>query len=327
MSWVLGIDIGGTGSRAVLAPLDPVQGESRTLHGKRAAVSGSGSTVPDVARSLTAAALEAWPDARADLASVAVGATGVTTLVSDPDAMLAGIASEASADRRIPVAVAGDLLTTHLGALDGEAGAVVAVGTGSIALGTDFEGVWQRVDGWGHLLGDLGAGVWIGMRALQCAAAAYDGRSPRGAALLVAARERFGAVETWPSQIYTQQDRAGILASFTPAVAELAAAGDPAAIEILADAGTHVADTLIAALVPGVAPVASYTGGVFDAGGAFVEAFTRSVRERRPEVELRNPAGTPLDGTVTLARLTARGGLRRNPGFVWCTEEAQEQHG
>ncbi|MEZ3160108.1 BadF/BadG/BcrA/BcrD ATPase family protein [Microbacterium sp. BWT-B31] len=321
MARVLGIDLGGTGSRVVLAPAEPSDGGSRMLHGERAAVTGSGSTVPDVAGAAVRAALDEWPDARDDLAAIAVGATGLATLVPEPDAMRTAIAATAGI-AEAAVTVAGDLVTTHLGALGGQAGAVVAVGTGSIALGTDFASTWQRVDGWGHLVGDRGAGVWIGIQALQVAAAAHDGRSSHGAALLGAARKRFGATETWPSQLYTQQDRAGVLASFAPEVAALAADGDAAAVEIMSTAGAHVATTLAAALVSGVPAVASYAGGVFEAGGVFTESFERSFRELRPDAELRAPQGAPVDGVVTLARMTARAQLHRRPGFVWCAQSA-----
>lgn len=318
MPWVLGIDIGGTGSRATLAPLDATAGAPRTLQGERAAVTGSGSTVPDLARSVVANALATWPDAAGDIVGIGVGSTGLVTLVTDPDAMREGIADAASTDRRVPVAITGDCVTTHLGALDGESGAVVAVGTGSIALGTDFAHTWRRIDGWGHLLGDLGAGAWIGIQALQTAASAYDGRSTGGDALLDAARARFGAVESWPGQLYTRQDRAGILASFASDVSGLAKTGDDAATEIMARAGAHIADSLAAALAPGLPAVASYTGGIFGSGAAFTESFTKAFGAHRPDVELRAPAGTPVDGAVRLARMVARGELNRTPGFVWC---------
>ncbi|QJW38176.1 ATPase [Cellulosimicrobium protaetiae] len=209
-------------------------------------------------------------------------------------------------------AVAADALTAHLGALGGRPGAVVAVGTGAIALGTDLRDVWHRVDGWGHLLGDLGSGSWIGAQGLRAAVAAHDGRDNGGStALLAAATERFGPVPTWPGQLYTRPDRAQVLASFTPDVAAAAHDGDSVARQVLAGAGTHLATTLAAALVDGVPPLAAATGGVLGIGPLLTDAFRARLSVLRPDVELVGPAGTPLDGALHLA---AR--LATDPGSV-----------
>ncbi|KOG91913.1 ATPase, partial [Streptomyces varsoviensis] len=67
----------------------------------------------------------------------------------------------------------------YAGALGQRPGAVVAGGTGMIAIGSDLsrEGGWRRADGWGHLLGDLGGGAWIGQAGLTAALRAHDGRT------------------------------------------------------------------------------------------------------------------------------------------------------
>ncbi|MGI9822049.1 BadF/BadG/BcrA/BcrD ATPase family protein [Agromyces sp. Marseille-Q5079] len=317
--WVLGIDVGGTGSRAALDPLDaPFGRDRRLLEGGRVAVASAGSTVLDVAAALVEAATHEWPDAA--VTAVGVGATGLASLVSAPDAAISrlSVLAAPTADAPVPVALAVDALTAHLGALGGRAGAVVAVGTGAIALGTDLEAVWRRVGGWGHLWDDRGSGVWVGIEALKSAIRTHDGVTADAAALLSAAESRFGPAPTWPGELLTRADRAGVIAGFAPEVAALAADGDAAASAIMRTAGTEVAATLVAALDPDLPRHASWTGGMFAATGAYRDAFEAEFARLAPDADLRAPLGTPLDGAVRLARLIAAGDLpAEHPPFVW----------
>ncbi|MFF3066104.1 BadF/BadG/BcrA/BcrD ATPase family protein [Oerskovia sp. NPDC057915] len=311
--WIVAIDVGGSGSRLVAARHDTATGAATTAHrtsltGRPVAIGPEGSNVAEVVHDLGAAFVAAWTETHGEppvVAAAAVGATGVATLVPDPAVIHDALRASLGAER---TAVAADAVTAHLGALGGRAGAVVAVGTGTIALGTDLAGTWQRVDGWGHLLGDLGSASWIGAHGLRAALAAHDRRSTGGSRpLLAAATARFGPAPTWPAQLYTRPDRAQVLGSFTPDVAAAAAAGDPAAVQILTEAGRHLAESLAAALVPGLPPLAAATGGVLAAGPSLTGALARRFAALRPDAELVPSAGTPLDGALHLARLLAEG--------------------
>ena len=232
--WVLGIDVGGTGSRAALEPLEASTGahERRTLGGARVTVASAGSSAPEVAAALIADVRAAWPDA--PIAGVGIGATGLASLVASPDAALRRLADVAGG---VPVVLAIDALTAHLGALAGRGGAVVAVGTGAIAIGIDLGKRWKRVGGWGHLWDDRGSGAWIGIEALKAAIRTHDGVTTDAAELLAAAEARFGAAPTWPGSLLTRDDRAGLLAGLATDVADLAGSGDPVATDILRRAG------------------------------------------------------------------------------------------
>jgi N-acetylglucosamine kinase-like BadF-type ATPase len=312
--WVLGIDVGGTGSRAALEPVEASVGSERHLfEGGRVAVASAGSSAADVAAALIADARAAFPDAA--LAAVGVGATGLASLVGSPDDAVARLVEFAGG---APVALAIDAVTAHLGALGGRGGAVVAVGTGAIAIGTDLRDRWKRVGGWGHLYDDRGSGAWIGIEALKAAIRTHDGVTTDAAALLDAAVQRFGAAPAWPGQLLTRADRAGLLAGFAAEVGELAASGDAVATDIMHRAGVEVAATLAAALDPEVPPLAAGTGGVFAAGGAFAAAFESEFARLAPRAELVPAEGTPLDGAVRLARLVATGAAPTgHPPFLW----------
>lgn len=315
---VLGIDVGGTGGRAALEPLGGAFGSERVLlSGPPVAVSSGGSSALAVTGSLieeARAALETrWPGAR--VAAVAIGATGIASLVTNPAASLAALSEAAGG---CPVALAIDAVTAHLGALEGEPGAVVAVGTGAIALGTDLRGIWRRVGGWGHLYDDRGSGAWIGIEGLKAAIQTHDGVTADASALLSAAESRFGPAPSWPAQLYTRDDRGSVLAGFAADVAGLAALGDPVAARIMASAGTLVAGTLAAALDPALPRRAAGIGGVFAAGGEFTAAFSAEFARLAPDASLVIGSATPLDGAVRLARLVAAGEVPAgHPPYLW----------
>lgn len=307
MSFV-GIDIGGTGSRVRV--VDDAGAISYEARGAGTRIEHGGSAVPALAMALID---DVRRHATSEVRAVGLGATGLATLVADPAALAADLRSRLGGGAGVAVAI--DAVTAHRGALNGAAGAVIAVGTGAVALGTDHRAIWRRVDGWGHLLGDRGSGSWLGRRGLEEAARAYDGVDAAGAELLVRARHRFGEVSTWPSQLYTRDDRAGVLAGFARDVLD-AAAEDSCAARIVDEAAEEAARSAVAALGDDLPEVVVLTGGVaFDE--RYARAFAAAVSRIRPGVRVHPAVGDPLDGAVALARALAAGDVRAQPGFLW----------
>lgn len=339
--WLLGIDIGGTGSRAAMIRADavadagsgagPAAEAEGTVHGPAdagrseirggvVAVGASGSSVPELALALVAAAAEAWPERMERLAGLAVGASGLASLVEDPARLpdeLAAAATSHGAPAGVAAAAAIDAVTAHLGALAGGAGAMVALGTGAIALGSDGRDAWHRVDGWGHLLGDRGGGAWLGLRGLELAMRAHDGVSAEGTALLRAAESRFGPPASWPAQLYTRHDRAAVLASFAPDILALAQRGDPACTGLLRAAGAEAARSAVAALREETPARIALTGGLARAAEPIRHAFVATVLRLRPDAAIVEAAGDPLDGALRLAERAATGRLRPRAPYVW----------
>ena len=322
---VVAVDVGGSGARLVAVPAhgtggtDGTDGTPISLTGRPVRISAAGSDAADVVAELADALAVRRPGLR--VAAAAVSVTGLPSLVPDPGA-LHDVLRDAGARS---TAVAADALAAHLGALGGRPGAVAAVGTGAIVLATDLRRRWHRADGWGHLLGDLGSGSWIGAHGLRAAVATHDGRpGPASPTLLAAALERFGPVEGWPAALYGRPDRAHVLASFTPAVADAARVGDLVANGILHDAGTHLAESLAAALRPGIPPLAAATGGVLQIGEAVTTPLKARLSALRPDVRLVPADGTPLDGALRLARslVDPRDGELVEPHDTWLTVRA-----
>ncbi|MEU4106276.1 BadF/BadG/BcrA/BcrD ATPase family protein, partial [Streptomyces tanashiensis] len=214
--------------------------------------------------------------------------------------------AEAWGVRRL--ALAADAVTAYAGALGQRPGAVVAGGTGLIALGTDLTS-WRRADGWGHLLGDCGSGAWIGRAGLEAAMRAHDGRRGGSAALLDLAEKLFGPAAGLPGVLYPRTDRPAMLASFAPEVGRCAAA-DPVAAGILARAGTHIAEAAEAACPVEPGALVALTGGLFKMGEPLLAPLRTALGELLPRARTVEPAGDPLAGAVTLASALADGTLR-----------------
>ncbi|MGR3874290.1 N-acetylglucosamine kinase [Streptomyces graminifolii] len=240
-----------------------------------------------------------------DLGTAVIGAAGLATLGDGLREELPGALAREFGVRT--VALAADAVTAYAGALGTRPGAVVAAGTGLIAIGTDLVG-WRRADGWGHLLGDCGGGAWIGRAGLEAALRAYDGRDGGSAALLTCAEEQFGAMAGLPGKVYPRSDRPAVLAAFAPRVAECAP-DDPVSAGILRAAARHMAESA-AAVCPTVGePQVALTGGLFKLGEPLLVPLHEELAKRLPHARLVAAEGDPLDGAVRIARDLAAGTL------------------
>ncbi|MFF5338808.1 N-acetylglucosamine kinase [Streptomyces sp. NPDC013181] len=310
--WVIGVDSGGSGLRLALGPAEagaPVVtaecgGPVRTgPHGIDAAHLLE-QLLPAVRRLL------AGQGAGARVTAAAVGAAGMATLGEELRAVLPGALADELGVRR--VALAADAVTAYAGAVGQRPGAVVAAGTGLIALGTDLT-EWRRADGWGHLLGDSGGGAWIGRAGLDAAMRAYDGRRGGSPALLERLEAVFGAPAALPGLLYPRADRPALLASFAPEVAACADR-DPVAEGILDAAAAHIAEAA-AAVCPQPGPgdggrEVALTGGLFRLGEPLLVPLYEHLARLLPEARAVPGSGDPLLGAVRIARALAAGELR-----------------
>ncbi|MFF0013598.1 N-acetylglucosamine kinase [Streptomyces sp. NPDC005374] len=237
------------------------------------------------------------------LGTAVVGAAGLATLGDALRAELPGALEREFGVRT--VALAADAVTAYTGALGVRPGAVVAAGTGLIAVGTDLKS-WRRADGWGHLLGDCGSGAWIGRAGLEAALRAHDGRPGGSTALLALAEESFGPVRELPGKLYPRTDRPAVLASFAPQVAACAE-GDPVADGILRRAAQEMAGSAAAVCPAQGEPCVSLTGGLFRTGAALVVAVEEELKRLLPHARQVAAAGGPLEGSVQIATELAQG--------------------
>jgi N-acetylglucosamine kinase-like BadF-type ATPase len=293
MTWFVGVDLGKTGCRAALS--DGVR--------QRAVADGPGA--PGLA---DPGGWQAAEEAVATVVAMVRDAAGLGA--DDPlDAVCVGAAgSEASGTgvpallTRLPdrlhtraVAVTSDAVTSHAGAFAGEPGAVVAVGTGTVAVGIG-PGGFHQVDGHGFWLGDEGSGAWIGRLGLRAALRARDGRGPR-TELTEAARSRYAGAPSLHAAVTAHQAIAADTAAFARDVLACAQVGDAAAAEIVAAAGSALAESVVAAAS------ASRTHDVTAIGGLTASALLMARwRAALPDtVTPIDPRGTAVDGALLLA--------------------------
>ncbi|EPJ38036.1 hypothetical protein STAFG_4916 [Streptomyces afghaniensis 772] len=179
-SLVIGIDAGGTRTRAVLATAD----DGRPV-GEGAAGPGNALTVPlpQLTEHLTEAIGRAVPEPVRDrVVAVAGGFAGATDAADDEPGRRNALAALTAALRRLgidagPPVIGSDIEAAFASAPGTPAGGLALVaGTGAVAMRiTDRRGT-VTVDGDGWLLGDDGSGFWIGRAAVRAALRMADGR-------------------------------------------------------------------------------------------------------------------------------------------------------
>ncbi|MFE9096812.1 N-acetylglucosamine kinase [Streptomyces sp. NPDC007264] len=297
---VLAVDSGGSGLRVVLAPRGgPASAAtSPALSGEPVRTGAHGIDAGHLLAQLLPMARRLLGDAGDPrLCAVAIGAAGLASLGDRLRAELPSALAREFGVRR--VALAADAVTAYTGALGARPGAVIAAGTGLIALGTDL-GSWRRADGWGHLLGDCGGGAWIGRAGLEAALRAHDGRPGGSDRLLRRAEAVFGPVAGLPGKVYPRADRPAVLASFAPEVAGCAAE-DPVAAGILRAAARNMAESAAAVCPAAGEPLVALTGGLFRTGEVLVAPLREELARVLPHARVLPAEGDPLHGAVRIA--------------------------
>jgi glucosamine kinase len=271
LDFLLGVDGGGTGTRAVLAkPGEKIIGRGEAgpsalgqgiaqawrhvEEAIRAAFDSAGLPTPPWHRIAVAAALsgvshEAWRRA------FVAGDPGLGQLEAETDS-----------------------LAMLLGAHNARPGAMVAAGTGSVAESLFADGSRRTAGGWGFPIGDEGSGAWLGWNAVRHAQRAIDGRTPVGPldrhVWLVCGEDR-DELEAWCGRAgqfayaqlapavfeYELRDAfaAQLLEQATIHLETLARAVDPQGrlpLAISGSVGTRLAPRLAAALRSRIVPVA-----------------------------------------------------------------------
>jgi glucosamine kinase len=319
---VIGLDIGGSSTRAVVAS---VAGER---WGAGAAGGGNPTShgVERAADQLRAALRAALADVDPGLVRAgAIGLAGAGRLRADPAGRAAFDRAWSDAGLRCRYDVHGDALVGYASATAAPSGTVLIAGTGAIAAQVRELTLDRVADGHGWLLGDDGSGFWLGREAVRHTLADLDAHrtpSPLSALVLtellgsarVAARPR----ETVDLLVQTVTRRPAIdLAALAPLVVRAERAGDPAAGTIIATAASRLAGSVArirtddattpvvlgGGLLTGPGPVAPGDGLPVDSGtGPLTTAVSALLAQRWPTAALL----TAGDGAAAAAWLAAR---------------------
>jgi N-acetylglucosamine kinase-like BadF-type ATPase len=299
--YYLGIDAGGTGTRAVLVTAD----------GQLVAI-GKGSPTKQLIGAAGRRGIEQAVDATlAPLVRIGrracvvqAGVTGIT-VPGKREAFSAAVRA------RLPHArihVTHDAAIAAAGALAGAEGVAVVAGSGSIALARSADGREGRAGGYGYLLGDEGSAFWLGRGALASVMRALDGRGP-ATRLIERLCQQAGVTDpsALPGWVYAGRRPIERFSELAPLVARAAQDGDGVALHLLQQAGCKLAELSAAAArqlwpttPPTGLPVAT-CGGVWSAGALLHEPFVAALARLLPETHTTLPRLAPLGGAVLLA--------------------------
>ena len=287
---VLGLDIGGSKTHAVLSDGDTVLAD--VLAGS---ANPSSVGVEEASRQLDA--IVAQLRGHGPIAAVCAGAAGVDT--AEGEERFRRLLADRAPAAEISVVHDSALILAAAGAGTGIA---VISGTGSVGWGRNPDGQVARAGGWGYLLGDEGSGYWVTRTAVQHALRrADDGAPVDRLSQQLAADCGLQRVEQLLDHFYANPERR-YWASRARIVFELALQHDPASAAIVsaaADALTSLATRVGAAL--------GIQGPVVLAGGLAVHqpALQQAVRDRLNSVgmtDVRVLDRDPVYGAVSLAQ-------------------------
>jgi glucosamine kinase len=169
IDYLIGVDGGGTGTRVVVADSTGIE-LARGSAGPSGLINGAESAWQAILSGMHEAFLKIKL-ATPDLATMAIGMG------------LAGVHNKQWAANFTDcnpgfgaLSLETDAFTTLLGAHHGQAGVIIAIGTGSAGESLSKEGKRCEVGGWGFPCGDEAGGAWLGFKAINHLQQVVDGR-------------------------------------------------------------------------------------------------------------------------------------------------------
>ncbi|MEM9353507.1 MAG: BadF/BadG/BcrA/BcrD ATPase family protein [Planctomycetota bacterium] len=298
--WVLGIDGGGTRTRAWVSRV----GQDGQLHCEGRAESGSSNmraVGPERAFDSISKATESATGACEGFAGGRIAAAVIAAAgAGSPDVVQQILDWNTQTGMAETCRVAHDGEAVLAAAFGRSAGTSLIVGTGSVAMTRTPGGKTAVVGGWGYWFGDEGSGYAIGRDALNAVSRAADGRgSPT--ALLADALKHFGVehAREIPTTLGKTSDARAMIAAFSPIVSAAAEAGDASAKAIIENAAVNLAELCTTSWSDAGAdrPVEiAIAGGVGCGSRPLREALAR----RLAPTELQS-VEHPVEGCVRLA--------------------------
>jgi N-acetylglucosamine kinase-like BadF-type ATPase len=305
---VVGLDAGGTSTRALLAGLD----------GRRLGTGSAGGANPNshrpedaaerIATALCAALTGIEPD------TVRAGVLGVagSSKLADPRVAELFAAAWRRAGLRCPMRVVADYEAAFAAGTAEPDGTALVAGTGSVAARIENRRRVATAGGYGWLLGDEGSAFWLGRQAVRVALRALESGAPPGALAVAVLGEVLGeeAVAGAPDGVRRRQfsllistvnDAPPIrLARLAPLVSAAADAGDPAAAEVVAEAARLLAGAALAVRRDGETTPVVLIGSLVGPGSPVGERLRAELAHR-----CSGPVHVAVDGAAGAAWLAA----------------------
>ncbi len=301
MHWFLGIDGGGTHTRAFV-----INESGQTAAWGEAGLSNPNhTTAEELHTNLRQAIQNAFQRAGQDpqvCTSAFAGMAGVTT-----ESGRAGLRqtltrcglgqARIDVDHDIRIALAGGLAC--------QPGIALIVGTGSSCYGRTADGRTWQTGGWEALISDEGSAYYVGREAIAAAARMADGRTP--ASILKEEVFRWLTIERI-AEILPRIHGRGLsrseIAAFAPRVIALAEQGDQAGLEILERGAVLLAEMVSAnhRMLPTAAePAVVITGGLGTSPTLYRLKIVAAIQTQLPNATVQVPRFAPAIGAAMLA--------------------------
>ena len=302
MTVILGIDGGGTNTRAALVAGGKVIASSQSGSIKRLRVGAEAAEA-----NLRAVLKEVFRQAGVKGVQAACCGVASATMPGITE-WIAAVFNDFGVER---FEVVGDDAIALDAAFKGGPGILQIAGTGSIAVGRAPDGTRERAGGWSSRLGDEGSGYWIGVHAIRRALHAYDREEPTQ--VLKKVSEIWGT-PTMDDFINLGDSTPGPdFAALAPAVNELAEAGDPVAVRVLGQAAADLVEFVLLVrsklrrkhAIVGEVPVA-WTGSVIEKMAIVQQAFFVGLHAAAPAMPVSKQAAVSLDGAIWRANRLAQ---------------------
>ena len=286
MRYLIAIDGGGTGCRALIAAPGG-RGLARAEGGAANINSDPQGALRNIVETAWAAAEKAGLEPAILQEAVAVlGLAGANVGVNGEQLR-----------RQLPFALSAvhsDAVIATRGALGANEGVMGILGTGSVFT-AQKRGKIRMIGGWGFAVGDLGSGARIGRALLERTLLAYDGIRPASAL----SREVMRRFDDEPGHIaaFATKARPGEFATFAPLVLDETYRDDLVACEVASEAVRDVEQALDTVMPAGCDRLCLL--------GGLAPLFAPRLAERY-RVILRTPNGDALSGALDMALELAR---------------------
>ena len=298
MSIILGIDGGGTNTRAVIQQGDTILGRAHGGSIKRLRVGAEAAETN--LRQLFIDVFAAARISHVDAASAGVASAtlpGVSEWITEVFRDIGIQRSE----------VVGDEVIALDAAFQGGPGILQIAGTGTNCIGRTATGDRESAGGYSSTLGDEGSGYWIGLHGIRQALKAHDA----GETSMIL--QRVG--DFWGTSSLEELVNRGNLvpgpdfSALAPLMSELAEAGDPVANRILLQAAADLAEFVLLVrhklrhnygLLEEV-PVA-FTGSVLEKMGIVRSRFTELLKQAAPNLPVAQEGVIAVEGALWRAR-------------------------
>lgn len=314
---VLGVDVGGTKTAAVLATLD-----GQVIRRERAGAGNYQAIGLEAARQVyTDAVTPLLLEARERGLSVEAAAFGLCGLDRPIDEVrLRGIITPLLSPATRALLLNDTGLILRAGTHDGVGVAVVS-GTGSNCLGRGPEGAEARIGGFGHGFGDDGSAEDIGRDGARAAFRAEDGRGEATTLgpLLVARYDLVHLYDLVDYFLVDAPDGQASMGALAPLVFEAALGGDAVCQAILQEAGEELGRAAVVVgqqLFESDAALPLVLGGSVwqrGQGETMRSAFMTTVRAAFPGSTISTLSGPPVLGAVLLAMDEVDSEVGRSP--------------